>query len=640
MFKKSISIILIFAFLNFSFLSCVKRTEIDIPIENIVAEDEEKIIEVIMPNGIVIQFKNLGANYWVLPERVAGISVSGQEKSIDVSQIIEIRTATPEVVSGSEFDPQKITEVITLQNSCIRIDGQGTHLMADKITYQSKTADGIRFNFRKDNTKEIRTGQAKTISISELKNKPGIQIKEIIYREGESEKIITFDQDGGRFFEQRSGISGIDDNGKQMNIDINDILYVRVERGDSGATCIATVGCLALGVVGAFLIVLATKESCPFVYSYNGNQYVFDAEPLGGAISKGLKKVDFSKLEHLESVNNKYKLLFRNEVEEIQYLDEVKLLIIDYDPNFILSPDMLGNFYAQKDPIVSSSALDEKNIDLSPFVNQKDNIVWQTHLPVDSTFKNNSLRHQLTFEFPKPTNAKYAKLIINAGTALWGSNMIREMIQLRGDGLDQWYEGINNHANEFNELYSFIDREELYSLQIYIENNRQWLKNEHNISGGGPLITEDKIIPLDVSNLSGDKLRIRLNPPIGFWTIDYIAVEYEFFKTPKITEIKPKLAINQDGEQVQQSLQSIDQNYCQMFEVGDWFTVEFDAPPLKEDLKRTVYLKTYGYYEIQVDKTQPEKTELIQYLLNTPDAIVEYSMDEYLKWRENLLTSN
>ena len=70
----------------------------------------------------------------------------------------------------------------------------------------------------------------------------------------------------------------------------------------------------------------AGPQSCPFVYSYDGENYIFDAEPLGGAISEGLKKTDYSRLEHLKGVEGKYHLFLRNELEETQYTDAIKLL--------------------------------------------------------------------------------------------------------------------------------------------------------------------------------------------------------------------------------------------------------------------------------------------------------------------------
>ena len=148
MLKKLLSIFLICAFLNLSYFSCTKRSEVDIPIEYIGQEAKEKIIEVILPDGKVIQFKKNGAYYKVLPERIVGTSALGVKENIDLSQITEIRITKPETVSTENFDPQKITEVITLQNTYVKIDEEGCRLLDDQKTYQGKTITGNEFKFR------------------------------------------------------------------------------------------------------------------------------------------------------------------------------------------------------------------------------------------------------------------------------------------------------------------------------------------------------------------------------------------------------------------------------------------------------------------------------------------------------------
>jgi hypothetical protein len=77
-------------------------------------------------------------------------------------------------------------------------------------------------------------------------------------------------------------------------------------------------------------VVAATKQSCPFVYSWDGSQYVFDAEPYGGAITRGLEKDDFTQLEQLREQDGLYRLKMVNEVDETQLTNLTELWVVDH----------------------------------------------------------------------------------------------------------------------------------------------------------------------------------------------------------------------------------------------------------------------------------------------------------------------
>jgi hypothetical protein len=175
-------------------------------------------------------------------------------------------------------------------------------------------------------------------------------------------------------------------------------------------------------------------------------------------------------------------------------------------------------------------------------------------------------------------------------------------------------------------------------MNINVLNGDIW-EQRGVLSGSGPLINETRIVSLDLRGLNCDTLTIRLNPPLGFWVIDYLAIEYNQYPAPQITDISITHSEDEWGNSVANPLASIDGTYQVMPKVGDWFKVSFNAPPLEEGLERTIFLKTSGYYEIQTDKSQPEKTALIKELTEKPGMIVEYSLEEYLKWREQQLFS-
>lgn len=411
---------------------------------------------------------------------------------------------------------------------------------------------------------------------------------------------------------------------------INDIKSLVVEKEDVniGLTTIAVIGIIA--GIAAILGIMVQANSCPFIYSFNGEKYIFDAEPYGGAVSEGLKKTDYSRLEDLKATHGKYKLLMKNITDETQYTDELKLLVIDHPVNTEVAPDINGNFFVFKKALPPLSVTDERGKDVTNYFNKKDNVKWQSDLPFDTLYGKNNLKHEVIFKFPKPKETKKVKLIVNAGTAQWGEYMIKRMLEFRGNKVDNWYEDIDKKGKELLKLYKFVKREELFIMNANVFENGKWV-TRGTVSAGGPYLDEDRIVELNIENVTGDTLFIMLSPPYGYWKFDYAGAIYESDINPKITELTLSYAVNEKGHDLRDSLSAIDGKYYTMPDSVSAAILEFEVPSPVENMKRSLYLKTNGYYKIHLKKDKPEQTELIEKIYNTPGLILEISMDEYFK---------
>lgn len=424
-------------------------------------------------------------------------------------------------------------------------------------------------------------------------------------------------------------------------IQIKDVKALIVEKEEQSAplTILAVLGIVAGLILIAGIIIAATKESCPFIYSFNGDKYIFDAEPYGGAIAEGLKKTDYSRLEDLKDVHGKYKLLMRNEADETQHTDEIKLLVIGHPIGTEIAPDVSGKFTVFEKAIPPFSVTDENGKDISIFFNKKDKVQWQTDLPDQTRFDAGKLRHELIIRFPKPKDAKKVKLLVNAGTALWGGYMIKSMLKMRGNKVDEWYADINNKGPELIRLYQFMEREELYSLKVNVQEKDGW-KTKGIISACGPYIDEDRIVELNIENVTGDTLTIQLDPPYGYWKFDYAGVIYESGTDANITEIPLSYAKNESGIDLRDSLLKTDGSYYSMPDSTSTANLEFDVPDFAANSNHSLYLKTSGYYDIHLKKDKPEQTELIEKIFNTPGLILEITMKEYIEKIKSLSAIN
>lgn len=618
---------LIVAFFNYISGCSVTKTERITPEK--LSFSKEIIEGVVLLNLDVIKFDENGGKYEKPRDQIVGKLKDGKNIEIPVDQIKIFRISTVEPAKLEALNNQKIKEILLKNNILVICDTNGgTYNQKEKII-SGVTNDKESFKIRIDQVSEIYLERPKSIGEFYLSNKKDIRFTQVLLK---NNFLYVFDNDGGRYFTQEKMITGITDEKKLVAIDPDSVLYLNVQRTDAVGTILANVGIIAAIMGVAVLIIAATKESCPFIYSFDGNKYVFDAEPLGGATTKGLERTEYSKMDYLKKVDDSYKILVRNEVEETQYIDELSLLAVKHDEDKEVIPDLNGNFYQIKNPITAITARDEKGLDLKKAVSADDNLYWQTKLPIDSNLISQNQRHELTFTFPKPKDKTKAKLIANLGTSLWGSRMIREMLQLYGNYIDNYYEKIDEQGSEYKQMMNFIETEELYKLKYYTKNGNHWTYQGF-INGGGPLVSETRVYDLELSDIKGDSVIIKINPPFGFWTVDYLAIQYDEYISALIEPMILETAINQDGTNLKELISFKDNNYCIMPKVGDYFEAVYSEAENNTDGKITYYLKSSGYYEIHLDKSLPIQFITLNKFIADPGFIIKYSNEKFREWK-------
>ncbi len=638
--KRILSIAVLLAFVNY-IVGCTSQATI--AQGEIIAST--KITKAVLLSGEAIVFQTSGGHFKVCKNAVVGTTVSGKTVGFDENVIKEVRISKPEIRSVKDVKDQKIAEIVLEDGLLIQFTSQEGHYNETKGTVDGPIESGSVRKTAVKRIKEIRVSSPTTVQKSELMNSKDM-ISEIVISpfNNDTKFAVTFDDRGGQVKNSYPVIEGVSDEGQFRSVPLNQIAYVESFKLDGGKT-ILTMAILALLL---YVIVAAISyepktttttsggSSCPFIYSFDGEHYRLDAEPLGGSICKLFQKTDYSCLDYIKPINGKYKLLVQNENEETQYLDQLRLVLADHPIGTKVMYDQSGNIHLIKNASGPVAALDERGTDISKLIRQQDFISWQTKLFEDTLVKRPNFRHQLTFKFLKPAQAQSARLLINAGTDVWGSHMTREMLRLRGNKVDEWLEDINARGPSLQKLIQFNEREELYFLKIMVKEGDTWIQQGF-VPGGGPMVYEDRVYPIDLSRVQGDTVTIRLNPPEGYWAIDYAGMSYDNDEFASTTEIPIASVESQNGEKIQSQLNEKDQSYWVMPNTGDNFTASFDAPRLNAGLERSVFLKTSGFYEIHLSKNQPEQTELIQKLSDTPGAIVEYSIDEFIKWRTQLL---
>jgi hypothetical protein len=202
--------------------------------------------------------------------------------------------------------------------------------------------------------------------------------------------------------------------------------------------------------------------------------------------------------------------------------------------------------------------------------------------------------------------------------------MVRFGLELFGGRIDSHYRALARKGRAYREFAELALESEMYLMQIRADRAGTWVARGV-ISGGGPIISERRAYDIDVSDLPGDRLRLKLTPAAHCWRIDAIAVDYGQEAPFAVHEISSTSAATETGADVLRTLAAEDGDYHVMPDVGDHLELVFPAPA-DGGMRRTAFLEVSGYYDINLRRRGVPNYSLLARLRRTSDPLLEYSV--------------
>ena len=421
--------------------------------------------------------------------------------------------------------------------------------------------------------------------------------------------------------------------GMSKSIPLSEVELIWIKERDAALSTVASLGAAAGAVAGTILvialIIALTKESCPFLYADDGTGFRLEGELYSGAIFKQIERADYLKLHYLAEKQGAYVLKIANEAQETQYTDELTLLVVDHpkDTGVFVGSD--GLLHTIQKPLRATSAKDSKGTDFTATMAAPDGRMWSSspfHRDPDNP---EDLKPGIILEFPRPSDAEKAKLVVRLGNTYWADSVFSRFFGAMGFMMKSWYEQANQDPKIKEKAESFLKQRGV-GLRVQLMHEGIW-EDVGFFYPTGPFGIQDDILEFPIDKAAANTLTVKLDGGTFFWMVDYAAVDYSPDCPVAIHELAPAEAVDENGQDVKGFLLRSDDSYYAMPKPGNYAVLKFPVPPRSPEAERSFILKSEGYYNVH---SREEGTPDLQALLSiqqNPDNFLKFSLLEFAK---------
>lgn len=360
---------------------------------------------------------------------------------------------------------------------------------------------------------------------------------------------------------------------------------------------------IAMGaVIAVFIVALAVKSSCPFVYITSENKRIFAGEIYGGAIYSSLERDDFLKLDDALLQNPEIVIQIANELLERQYTNVAEILSVEHDSDEVAIMNKEGEILLSRTILTPTCA--DKSIE--HVLSEQDSQFFS----FDRSLKESPELSEIELSFPLPEKPLRASLLLHAKNSFWLDYVFGKFTEKFGTYYPTYAEKQKTVPANKNVAWSL---EQHIPLAVYIRKNNAWkFVDFYHVTG--PLASRDMSISIDLRDIDSDTLEVKLSCGRLFWEIDCAALMLHDTPPVKAQSLVMRSGVDENGSNIAESLLQSDNTYLQQPSIGNIATLTFENKKPAQGKCMSYFLRTRGYYEYIRDfKNKPDKFELLSF---------------------------
>ncbi len=423
---------------------------------------------------------------------------------------------------------------------------------------------------------------------------------------------------------------GIRQDGQQVTLPMSQIQQFELKILSQGKTTAFVVGVTVGGLIltaGIIFLIVLVAASCPHIYVHDGKEWVLAAEPNAGAIARSAARDDLSLLPRIIAPRDSiYQLKLTNESSEIDFVDDVRLVVVDHPAGIGVVPDVTGRLLTVGDEVRPLVAKTRSGLDLTTRMDSRGVFFWDGEPQVTYADRSHP-REELVLTYPRPSNAPRGRLIFEGYNTRWSDYVMADFLAKFGKSAKERLDALDTNPEGANKVAKFMKDAGAW-IEVAVHHGATWRSVGH-LRAVGPKVSKVQALEFDVPRDGKATVDVRLRWAPIFWNI--MRANADFTKSAlatMVTEIAPQRAYSLKQGNVLPHLRASDGTYLRL-DRGDEVVLSFAAPPEVPGMERTVLLRSRAYYKLLIDESHGASMLEKMRLVLKRQGIDDYSLERF-----------